>query len=229
MFPRNTVALNLTHVQYSIIELVQAFSQPYTFPPPFHPHLHTNGALTHPVILILNAILAHRRVMFLGHGLPANAVARMVLAACALASGCGQILRGITESAFPYANLASLDILEQFSGFIAGVCNPRFEELPSTWDVLCNLETGRVTVSKDIRGGAMGSIKSGRSSEISLSASIVKVDDDGSAATPASKMNAQAKSDCVDNQFMDDVSGHCTIAFFVHILIQFAVDTRIDG
>ncbi|OCF42058.1 hypothetical protein I317_04145 [Kwoniella heveanensis CBS 569] len=206
---------------YSIIELVQTFSHNAApFPPPFHPHLHTNGSLTHPIILILNAMLAHKRVMFLGHGLPANQVARMVLAACALGSGCGQVLRGATSSAFPYANLASLDILEEFSGFVAGVTNPRFEELPTTWDVLCNLETGKVTVSKNLQssggpgpgagsgaGGAAGvaSMKSGRSSETSLSGSIVKVEDDPMAGTPQAKMNSAAKADCVDNQFMEEI------------------------
>ncbi|WVO14083.1 hypothetical protein L204_101711 [Cryptococcus depauperatus] len=192
---------------YSLIELVRTFSQnTIPFPPPFHPHLHTNGAATHPVILILNALLAQKRVMFLGHGLPANQVARMVLAACALGSGCGQILRGMTQCAFPYANLASLDILEEFSGFVAGVTNPRFEELPTTWDVLCNLETGKVTVSKNLKSGSvsMGSIRSRRSSDTSLSASIVRVDEDNSMGTPAAKMVAQSKPDCVDNQFMEE-------------------------
>ena len=191
---------------YSIIELVQTFSQPQSFPPPFHPYLHTNGSMTHPVMLILNAMLAHKRVIFLGHGMSANQVARVVLAACALASGCGQVLRGMTESAFPYANLASLDILEEFSGFVAGVTNPRFEQLPHTWDVLCNLETGKVTVSRDLKGGSIGSMKSGRSSETSLANSIVRVDDDPQAPTPAAKMNLAARVDSLDNQFMDDVS-----------------------
>lgn len=195
--------------QYSLIELVQTFSQnPAPFQPPFHAHLHTNGANTHPIILILNALLANKRVMFLGYGLPANQVARMVLAACALGSGCGQVLRGMTECAFPYANLASLDILEEFSGYVAGVTNPRFEELPMTWDVLCNLETGKVTVSKNLKSASvsMGSIGSGRSSETSLSASIVKVDDDNTMGTPQTKMVSVSKADCVDNQFMDEVS-----------------------
>jgi hypothetical protein len=158
--------------------------------------------MTHPVILILNAMLAHKRVMFLGHGMPANLVARMVLAACAIASGCGQLLRGINESAFPYANLSSLDILEEFSGFVAGVTNPRFEELASTWDVLCNLETGRVTVSKDVK--SIATIKGGHTSEISLSNSIVRVEED--AGTLQSKMQAASRVDCTDNVFMDEVS-----------------------
>lgn len=35
-------------------------------------------------------------------------------------------------------------------GFIAGVTNPTYEEHTSWWDVLCNIDTGKITVSKDI-------------------------------------------------------------------------------
>lgn len=36
-------------------------------------------------------------------------------------------------------------------GYIAGVCNPAFADRPSWWDVLCNIETGKIVVSKDLR------------------------------------------------------------------------------
>jgi hypothetical protein len=152
-------------------------------------------------------MLAHKRVLFLGHGQPANNVARMVLAACAMASGCGQVLRGTTESAFPYANLASLDILEEFGGYVAGVANPRFEELHHTWDVLCDLNTGRVIVSKDLKSAGLG-VGGGkkRESDASLGGSIVQVDGDSAPNTPAVKMSSASRPDCTDNQFMEEVS-----------------------
>lgn len=188
---------------YSIIELVQTFSQNVQpFPPPFHPALHTNGAYTHPVFLIFNAMLAHKRIIFLGHGRPANQVARMVLAACAMVSGCGQVLRGFTETAFPYANLASLDVLEEFDGYVAGVCNPRFEELPATWDVLCNLETGRVTVSKELQmPGTIQGTKSDMTSERSVSTG----GKDEDAAMAGGKAHSVSKADCLDNQFVEEI------------------------
>jgi hypothetical protein len=123
----------------------------------------------------------------------------------------------MTESAFPYANLASLDILEEFQGYVAGVANPRFEELHHTWDVLCNLETGRVTVSKDLKSGPnpagqlqgqtnLGPGKGRRESDTSLSNSIVQVEGDSAPNTPAIKMSLTSRPDCTDNQFMDEVS-----------------------
>ena len=74
---------------------------------PHHPHLHSNGSLTHPVILLFNALITGKRIVFLGHGRPAGQVASYVLSACALGSGCGSVLRGFVERAFPYAHLTN--------------------------------------------------------------------------------------------------------------------------
>ena len=32
-------------------------------------------------------------------------------------------------------------------GYIAGVTNPAFEEHPTWWDVLCNINTGKISIS----------------------------------------------------------------------------------
>lgn len=45
--------------------------------------------------------------MFLGHNRPAGQVSSYVLSACALGSGCGSVLRGFVERAFPYAHLTN--------------------------------------------------------------------------------------------------------------------------
>ncbi|RCH82369.1 hypothetical protein CU098_008114, partial [Rhizopus stolonifer] len=55
-----------------------------------------------------------------------------------------------TERAFPYTNLTSVDDLLKCPGFIAGVTNPTYEEHTSWWDVLCNISTGKITVSHHI-------------------------------------------------------------------------------
>ncbi|PWN49412.1 spindle pole body interacting protein [Violaceomyces palustris] len=136
--------------EYSLIKFIQTFSGPTSTPVgPLHPHLHTNGNFTHPIILLFNALVTQKRVVFLGHGQPASLVASYVLAACALGSGCGAVFRGFASRTFPYTNLMNLDDLEKVPGYIAGVTNPRFEDLHA-WDVLCNVETGKITVSRDI-------------------------------------------------------------------------------
>lgn len=98
--------------QFSISSLIASFS-PHPVVGPLHPYLHSNGSSTHPLIVLFNAILTYRRVIFLGHSLPSNTVASHVLAAAALASGCGAIVPGIKERLYPYANLITLDVLEE--------------------------------------------------------------------------------------------------------------------
>ncbi|KAI8057382.1 docking domain of Afi1 for Arf3 in vesicle trafficking-domain-containing protein [Thamnidium elegans] len=138
---------------FSVIKLINTFTPNMNSPGslnPHHPHLDSNGPYTHPIMLLLNALLTQKRIVFLGYGHPSGEVANYVLAACALGSGCGTVLKGFTERAFPYTNLTSVDDLLKCPGFIAGVTNPTYEEHTSWWDVLCNIDTGKITVSKDI-------------------------------------------------------------------------------
>ncbi|CAO1621158.1 unnamed protein product [Sympodiomycopsis kandeliae] len=135
--------------EYSLSSLFSTFSS-HPVTGPLHAHLHSNGSQTPPMTILFNAILTGKRVIFLGHNMPAATVAGHVLSAAALATGCGAVLPNLVRTrCSPYANLISLDALEQTPGFIAGVTNPRFEQL-KCWDLLCNIETGRITIAKDI-------------------------------------------------------------------------------
>lgn len=136
---------------FSLIKLIQKFSEPHAkSPQPFalHGHLTTNGPNTHPIIVLANALLTQKRIIFLGHNMPSGEVAEAVLAACALASG--GTLRGFTRHAFPYTDLSKVEDLLNVPGFIAGVTNPTFEMHPEWWDVLCDLPSGRVKISSKI-------------------------------------------------------------------------------
>jgi len=136
---------------FSLIKLIQTFSTPHAASPqPFmlHSHLTTCGAFTHPVIVLVNAMLTQKRVIFLGHNRPSGEVAEAVLAACALASG--GVLRGFTRHAFPYTDLTKIDDLLKVPGFVAGVTNPAFANHPEWWDLLCDIPTGRMKISNRI-------------------------------------------------------------------------------
>lgn len=136
---------------FSLIKLIQTFSEPHQKSPlqfTLHPHLTTGGVFTHPIVVLVNAMLTQKRVIFLGHNRPSGEVAEAVLAACALTSG--GILRGFTRHAFPYTDLSKIDDLLKVPGFIAGVTNPTFENHPEWWDVLCDLPTGRMKISTRI-------------------------------------------------------------------------------
>lgn len=83
-------------------------------------------------MLLLNALLTQKRIIFLGYGHPSGEVANYVLAACALGSGCGTVLRGFTERAFPYTNLTSVDdLLKWYS--TKGRYYKEFELLTGLW------------------------------------------------------------------------------------------------
>ncbi|PVI06514.1 spindle pole body interacting protein [Periconia macrospinosa] len=136
---------------FSLIKLIQTFSAPHaTQPQPFalHPHLTTSGAYTHPVIVLVNALLTQKRIMFIGYQIPSSEVAQAVLAACALASG--GLLRGFVRHAFPYTDLSKVNDLLKVPGFIAGVTNPAFSYKPEWWDLLCDLSSGRMKISNKI-------------------------------------------------------------------------------
>ncbi|KAG9063474.1 hypothetical protein KI688_004358 [Linnemannia hyalina] len=183
--------------EFSLIKLITTFSpsSPSPNPHPFHPHLDSNGSNTHPIMLLMNALLTGKRVIFLGNGHPAGDVANFVLAACALGSGSGGVLRGFPERAYPYTNLAGIDHLLTCKGFIAGVTNQLFEDRTAWWDVLCNIDTGKITVSKDISPIAFSSSHSGHY--------------DDTRATPMFSTGAttqsSSKHDNGDNDFMADI------------------------
>lgn len=137
---------------FSLVKLITTFSTPHTQSAvafnPTHPHLTTGGTTTHPIIVLMNALLTQKRVIFLGHNLPSSEVAEAVLAACALASG--GMLRGFTRHAFPYTDLTKIDDLLKVPGFIAGVTNPAFAHKTEWWDLLCDISTGRMRISTHV-------------------------------------------------------------------------------
>lgn len=136
--------------EYSLSQLLTTFGHARHAPQgPMHPHLHSNGAYTHPLTVLFNALLSCKRVLFIGRHAPARIVVDQVLAACALASGCGAVLRGWISRAVPYATLRDVDTLRSMRGYVAGTKNPRMTEL-DLWDVLCDCDTGQITVSRTI-------------------------------------------------------------------------------
>ncbi|WFD26204.1 hypothetical protein MNAN1_001181 [Malassezia nana] len=136
--------------EYSLSHFLTKFGRGrHSLQGPLHPHLHSNGAYTHPLTVLFNALLSSKRVLMISREAPARIVVEQVLAACAFASGCSAVLRGWISRAVPYATLADVDTLATMCGFVAGTKNPRMAEL-DLWDVLCDCDTGGITVSRTI-------------------------------------------------------------------------------
>ncbi|KAJ7122034.1 stabilization of polarity axis-domain-containing protein [Mycena crocata] len=199
---------------YSLITLIKAFSSQALVSGPLHPHLHTNGPQTHPIIILFNALVTGKRIIFLGHKKPAGEVSSFVLSACALGSGCGAVLRGFIERSFPYANLNNRDEWEAVPAYIAGVTNPIFKSSP-TWDLLLDISTGSVTVARDIHstypistGMPLGIPTMVRSATFSTETSLGSEEDMVRAgnAKDGAKADFVAKADNnADNLFIEDI------------------------
>ncbi|TFK44659.1 docking domain of Afi1 for Arf3 in vesicle trafficking-domain-containing protein [Crucibulum laeve] len=196
---------------YSLIMLIKVFSSHQQVIGPIHPHLHTNGPQTHPIIILFNALITGKRIVFLGHRRPAGEVSSFVLSACALGSGCGVVLRGFIERAFPYANLHNKDEWESVPAYIAGVTNPIFEA-SGQWDLLMDIKSGSVTVAKDIHStypasntvGLAGPLVS-RSGTLKAESSIGSEDDVVRIAKEGVKSDFTGKDNNADKMFIEDI------------------------
>ncbi|OMH80664.1 Protein mesA [Zancudomyces culisetae] len=128
-----------------------------------HEHLDVNAKfgsnyLTNPIMVLMNALLTEKRIVFLGHNMPAGEVGEYVLAAVVMASGGGgRFLRGsFKHRTFPYTNLSNIDKLLKVPGYIAGVTNPTFEVKEKWWDILCNINTGKIKISSYLTSNSKG-------------------------------------------------------------------------
>ncbi|CAG8583499.1 13259_t:CDS:2, partial [Racocetra fulgida] len=112
-----------------------------------------------------------------------DVIADYVLSACAMGSGSGGVLRGFTERAFPYTNLTNVDDLLKVI----------FEDHSTWWDVLCNIDTGKIIVSKDIATPSYGTKPDEKHEE--------------GMRSPSSKTESwgREKWDTTDNEFMAEV------------------------
>ena len=91
-------------------------------------------------IAVFRALLDGKRIIFLGHSQTAEVVCMSVLSCPLLVS---PPLDGVLARCYPYTTLNSLDFLS-VDGFIAGTTNPIFESHAEWWDVLCDLDSGKV-------------------------------------------------------------------------------------
>ncbi|PPQ80048.1 hypothetical protein CVT24_006514 [Panaeolus cyanescens] len=189
---------------YSLITLIKVFSSHQNVSGPVHPHLHTNGPQTHPIILLFNALVTGKRIIFLGHRRPAGEVSSFVLSACALGSGCGVILRGFIERAFPYANLKNRDEWESVPAYIAGVTNPIFE-LSRQWDLLLDISTGNVTVAKDIHQTYPPSNTVGLGGSHLTRTGTLKAEGSINSEDDLSRVSSKVDLNNTDKIFIDDI------------------------
>lgn len=128
----------------------------------------------------------------------------MILAACAMASGSGQVLRGLTAHAYPTAGLWDMDTFESSVAYIAGVTNPQLVVLTRAYDVVADIDEGKVTISPHFREGPPPPPV--KSSGLSSDTSDDYEPPSASTITPEMEKPSPSRADCVDNAFVEDVS-----------------------
>lgn len=97
-------------------------------------------------MLIYDALLSEKQILFSGsleHS--ASEIADYVLACTHLVA---PPLMGISNRLYPYAALDNLGFKDE-PGFVAGVTNPMFKQKQGWHDVCCEVDLGKIKVSKN--------------------------------------------------------------------------------
>lgn len=111
-------------------------------------------------------------------------------------------------------------------GFIAGVCNPAFANRPSWWDVLCNIETGKIIISKELTVTPL-TLRNINLTPLNLNRSTTVASIDESGGIGSSRAGGgggginvgDTKAESADNYFMEEVSFRFFSFFFESLLI----------
>ncbi|KAK6202313.1 stabilization of polarity axis-domain-containing protein [Scheffersomyces amazonensis] len=109
------------------------------------------GLQTPPIIVLINAILTGKRVLFLSYDNSSGYIIDHILLLLKLVTG-GGILTGLLTNynVFPIIDVSKIDLLEECDSFIAGTINPFFKNNDKLWDLLYDLDTNELIISKEI-------------------------------------------------------------------------------
>ncbi len=112
------------------------------------PELTPYGITTPPLLVLLNALILGKRIVFLGHGTSSSYdMVQYSLSLYSIAKS--GLLEGYRYSCFPYTDLSKIDeILSLNHQYIAGVLNPAFKNHPQWWDLLYDVEENTMYISE---------------------------------------------------------------------------------
>ncbi|KAI3646877.1 hypothetical protein MP228_007098 [Amoeboaphelidium protococcarum] len=100
-----------------------------------------------PLMLLIHSVLSERRILFLGAKKSAGEISRLVFAFAALFT---PMIENIQSRLLPSVPLTMVDQLLSVSGYIAGAANPIFEMHQDWWDVIVDLNSGKVQFSSQL-------------------------------------------------------------------------------
>eukprot|EP01064_Diplonema_japonicum_P032915 TRINITY_DN632_c5_g1_i1.p1 TRINITY_DN632_c5_g1~~TRINITY_DN632_c5_g1_i1.p1 ORF type:complete len:682 (+),score=115.46 TRINITY_DN632_c5_g1_i1:63-2108(+) len=101
---------------------------------------------------LIDAVLSGHRVVLSTYNHSAQEICAYVLAvASCLVPPFNTILK---SRVFPYTSLTCMDTWQPLSSCIVGATNPMFEHRKEWWDILGNIDTGKISVNADISHAA---------------------------------------------------------------------------
>ena len=104
-------------------------------------------------ITLVNEVLCGRRVMLLSYQKSAGELCSVVMAAASLVL---PVAKGYLSKVFPYSSLTCMSDWNQLPSCLVGVTNPMFEHRKEWWDVLCDLDSGKIKYGSAPGAGGAG-------------------------------------------------------------------------
>lgn len=117
----------------------------------FNNELTIYGPQTPPIIILINALLTGKKIIFLSYENSSGYIIDHVLLTLKIVTG-GGILSGLLTNynIFPIIDVSKIDLLEQCDSYLAGTINPFFKNNDKLWDVLYDLDTNEFHISSQI-------------------------------------------------------------------------------
>lgn len=109
------------------------------------------GSATPPIVVLINAMLTGKRVLFLSYDNSAGHIIDHVLVALKLFTGGGILTDVLTNyNVFPMVDVSKVDLLSECDSYLAGTINPFFKGNDSLWDLLYDLDANEFHILSKI-------------------------------------------------------------------------------
>lgn len=106
------------------------------------------GAATPPIMVLINAMLTGKRILFVSYDNSAGYIIDHVLVMLKLITGGGILTDILTNyNVFPLVDVSKVDLLASCDSFLAGTINPLFKGNDALWDVLYDLDANEMHIS----------------------------------------------------------------------------------
>lgn len=105
------------------------------------------------IMIIYNAILEERRVLFVGFQQPVSNVCHHVISSLFLFGGF-PLNEMVKRRYFPYTPLSCMFTELKTPGYVAGAANLMYKNRSEVWDYLCDLDQGKVIKNQKIKSEA---------------------------------------------------------------------------